>query len=214
MPDASAPPDPSVQGMGRLLALTDGVFAFAVTLLVLDLTVPSLTQPTSASLLVALRDQYVSFLSYLISFFVVGVWWAAHHRLYSYILRFDNALRWLNLLFLLPITLVPYFTRLADQYSSIRLPWILYTLDLCVAALLYSALWHHASTDRRLLNPEVSEELVRWVSIRTYLLPGLFAVGVLIAFSGEYAALSFAAAGTVLTPILLWTYGRRHGEHP
>jgi uncharacterized membrane protein len=71
----------SKHGLDRVLALSDGVFAFAVTLLVLDLAVPVLSSSaSSADLWQALSREYVSFFSYLLSFFIAGLWWDAHNR--------------------------------------------------------------------------------------------------------------------------------------
>jgi len=71
----------SKYGLDRVLAISDGVFAFAVTLLVLDLVVPVLSPGAStADLWQALSKEYVSFLSYLTSFFIAGLWWNAHNR--------------------------------------------------------------------------------------------------------------------------------------
>ncbi len=97
-------------GLDQLLAISDGVFAFAATLLVLDLAVPVLSQgASSADLSEALSKEYINFLSFLLSFYIVGIWWTSHHRNFSKIRNSDVTLRWLNLMFLLWIALLPFF---------------------------------------------------------------------------------------------------------
>ncbi len=113
-------------GLDRTLAISDGVFAFAVTLLVLDLFVPALSSgATSADLAQALSKESLSFISYLLSFFIAGVWWNAHNRNFGYIRKADSRLRWLNLLFLLWIALLPFFTKILNQYANLQLGVVL-----------------------------------------------------------------------------------------
>ena len=91
-------------GLDRILAISDGVFAFAVTLLVLDLFVPVLSSgATSGDLGQALSKEYASFVSYLLSFFIAGVWWNAHHRNFSFLRYTDSRLRWLRALGICPL---------------------------------------------------------------------------------------------------------------
>jgi uncharacterized membrane protein len=92
----------------RVLALSDGVFAFAVTLLVLDLAVPALSPGASSmDLWQGLSKEYISFFNYILSFFIAGVWWNGHNRIFEHIRDSNTALRMLNLFFLLWIALLP-----------------------------------------------------------------------------------------------------------
>jgi uncharacterized membrane protein len=81
-------------GLDRTLAISDGVFAFAVTLLVLDLFVPTLSPGASSTdLWQALSKEYISFLNYILSFLIAGVWWNAHHRIFERIRNSNSTLR-------------------------------------------------------------------------------------------------------------------------
>src|SRR5215471_1982543 len=96
-------------GRNRIEALTDGVFAVAMTLLVLDIRVPELHQPlATAELPLKLLSLWPKFLSYTISFVILGVYWVGHHVQLSFIRRADRPLLWINILFLLWVALVPF----------------------------------------------------------------------------------------------------------
>jgi uncharacterized membrane protein len=121
-------------GINRILALTDGVFAFVVTLLVLDLIAPSLPPgSTSFDLWEALSSEQIRFLDYGISFLIAGAWWNSHHRVFHYVRESNGTLQSLNLFFLLWITLLPFFTRVFSENSTIQLGYVLYAIDQAAA---------------------------------------------------------------------------------
>jgi uncharacterized membrane protein len=102
--------------LGRIAAFTDGVMAVAITLLVLNLEVPSLDP--GQSLGDALVDLLPSLAAYVLAFALVGRFWVIHHNLFETLLGFDRTLMTLNLLFLALIVLVPFSTDLYDAYTS------------------------------------------------------------------------------------------------
>ena len=90
----------------RVLTLSDGVFAIVLTLLVLEIQVPDLAQ--GQTLRDALREVRPSFIAFLISFVVVAIAWAGHRDLFALIGRTDRVLVWLNILYLLPLSILPF----------------------------------------------------------------------------------------------------------
>jgi uncharacterized membrane protein len=105
--------------VGRLLAFSDGVFAIAITLLVLSIPVPNLPRrPDPAQVVAALNDLVPNLIGFGLSFFLVGAQWIAHHRMLRQLTRSDNRLLWLNLLLLLGICLVPLATTLLIRYGD------------------------------------------------------------------------------------------------
>jgi uncharacterized membrane protein len=97
--DIQSPEDHRQQeSLDRLTNFSDGIFAFAMTLLALDLVTPVIVgQPTDASLSVALANEFHSFLGFLVSFWVITGLWVSHHRIFSYIRRMDSGLLRLNM---------------------------------------------------------------------------------------------------------------------
>jgi uncharacterized membrane protein len=127
----------------RIEAFSDGVFAIAITLLILDVHVPTFAQgPLGA----ALRRQWPTYVAYLISFSFIGIMWVNHHRLFNHIRRSDNGLMFLNLLLLLGVSVVPFPTALiaAHYYSPGRtLAAVVFNGTYVVIAIFFNILWRH-----------------------------------------------------------------------
>jgi uncharacterized membrane protein len=146
---------------GRVEAFSDGVFAIAITLLVLDLRTPN--APSNARLAGALVSQWPQYLGFLTSFATIGIMWINHHRLFTLIGRVDHTLLILNTLLLLGITFVPYPTGLMAAYISVpgeQTAVFVYTGTFTVIAVVFNLLWRHASRGRRLLDSEADHEAV------------------------------------------------------
>jgi len=110
--DAAKADHPGARETGRVEAFSDGVFAIAVTLLVLDLKVPKPGDLGGESLLSALARQWPAFLAYLTSFATILVMWVNHHKMFNHIRRTDDRFLFLNGLLLLFVTFVPFPTAL------------------------------------------------------------------------------------------------------
>ena len=127
----------------RIEAFSDGVFAIAITLLILDVHVPAISQgPLGA----ALRRQWPTYIAYLISFAFIGIMWVNHHRLFNHIRRSDNGLMFLNLLLLLGVSVVPFPTALlaAHYYSDGRtIAAAVFNGTYVVIAIFFNVLWRH-----------------------------------------------------------------------
>jgi len=126
--------------VGRLLALSDGVFAIAMTLLVLGIPVPQLANPSDADLQAALQTALPAVGSFALSFVLVGVYWMGHRRLLNGVVRTDERLTWLNLLMLLLVCIVPFTAALLSRYGNRATAVILYATNLALLGLLSLAL--------------------------------------------------------------------------
>jgi uncharacterized membrane protein len=123
-------------GVDRLLALTDGVVAIALTLLVLQLNVPGLGHPTSASELAAqLGHGTGQLISYLISFYVIANFWLIHHRVFRQLTGQRESLAWLNFVFLFTISIMPFASDLLGKYPENPLAVDIFALNLLLASL-------------------------------------------------------------------------------
>jgi len=128
----------------RVEAFSDGVFAIAITLLILDVHVPPASSGHLAS---ALARQWPTYFAFLISFAFIGIMWVNHHRLFNHIRRCDNALMFLNLLLLLGVTVVPFPTALlAAHYSAgdRTTAAAVFNGTYVVIAIFFNLLWFHA----------------------------------------------------------------------
>jgi uncharacterized membrane protein len=129
------------QDLSRIGAFSDGVMAVAITLLVLNIETPSVSNDDLPD---ALADLIPSLAAYVLSFALVGRYWVIHHGLFATFVRFDGLLLALNLAFLLLIALVPFATRLVDDYSTVPLAAAVFGAILGLAALVHWLMTFHA----------------------------------------------------------------------
>jgi len=143
--------------LGRTLALSDGIFAIAMTLLAFQIQPPDLHGSEIhhlASVLGALGNRYFV---YALSFAVIGTLWLAHHRIFRNVRRADEALMSLNVLFLMAVAALPFPSAVMGLYGSERTAVVLYASSMAVAGSLLGALLLLAR-GRRLLTPEATQE--------------------------------------------------------
>jgi uncharacterized membrane protein len=132
--------------VGRLLALSDGVFAIAMTLLVLDLPVPRLVHATDLDLLGALQGVVPNAIGFAVSFVLVGTYWIGHRALLRGLVHTDALLVWLNLFLLLLVCVVPFTAGVMSSYGNLATAVVLYATNLALLSALSVALrvrtWH------------------------------------------------------------------------
>jgi uncharacterized membrane protein len=179
----------------RVEAFSDGVFAIAITLLVLEIQVPSPERTRQgATLLPALLRLWPSYLGYLISFVTVGIMWANHHALFVYIRRSDRYFLLINVLFLMFIAFVPFPTALLAEYLPVpdgrRFAVATYSAFFVVIALAYNAVWWYAAAGDRLLDPHADRQAVETISRRFKIGPLSYAVSFGLAFINVWASLA------------------------
>jgi uncharacterized membrane protein len=139
-------------GLERILFFSDAVMAIAITLLVIDLRVPEMAYGLAATKLVpALLKLWSNYLSYTLSFFIIGNYWFSHHRLYRPLRRYDDRLVGLNLLFLFFIALIPFSTRIISLYPGVRAAIVVYGLNILPLGVISHFLTRHAYADNRLV---------------------------------------------------------------
>ena len=170
---------------GRLEAFSDGVFAVAITLLVLNVKVPGLDlspdkllddsfKPTG--LWSALSNEWPMLAAYVISFATIGIMWLNHHRLFKHIKRTDTGLLLINLLLLLVIVFIPVPTALLAEYlprPDLHAAAIVYSGTSFMMACCFNTLWRYASHNNRLLGKDVDPRSVEAIS-RQYLFGPFF----------------------------------------
>jgi uncharacterized membrane protein len=127
----------------RVLALSDGVFAIINTLLVLEIHVPELTQ--GQSLNQALEEVRPSFTAFVIAFLLTGLYWVGHRDLFALIRRTDRGLVWLNILYLLPLCLLPFAAGLLGRYDQEPVALHIYGLVLMAIAVMRVIIWLYAT---------------------------------------------------------------------
>lgn len=128
----------------RFEAFSDGVFAFAITLLILGISLPAFRRPpTEGELTRALLDLWPNVLAYLLSFAVIGIMWQNHHALFRLVARVDRMTVFLNLALLLGTAFIPFATSTLGAYPAMRPAAFLYGLTLTETATAYNLLLAH-----------------------------------------------------------------------
>ena len=169
-------------GLGRIMTISDAVFAFALTLLVVQLTVPSLSrEQVPGQLASKLLEQYPLYLSYLLSFAVISIYWFGHHRIFKYIRRYDAWLIILNQAVLLLVAVMPFPTAVLGRYGDQPLAVVLYAATLGSTGLGLSAIWVYATHKDRLVSPGLNPQLVRLQLQRALTTPIVFGLSIPIA---------------------------------
>lgn len=191
----------------RVEAFSDGVFAIAITLLVLEIRVPDpAVTAQGRTLVAALRQLWPSYVGYVLSFVTIGIMWANHHSLFHYIKRTDRYFVLINVAFLMTIAFLPFPTALLAAYLPVpdgrTAAVAAYSGTLVCIALAYNALWWYAIWDDRLLEPSVNRRAVDTITRRYRLGPISYGVSFGLAFVNVWASLAVHAvlAGLYLLP--------------
>jgi uncharacterized membrane protein len=180
----------------RLMALTDGVFAIVITLLVLEIHVPELSR--GQRLTEALREVRPSFVAFLISFLITAISWTAHRDLFVHIRLTDRNLVWLNLLYMLPLSLLPFGAALMSRYDREPVALSLYGLLLLLIALTRLIVWLYA-TNRPHLLFEPIDRRSRRIGVSIVVVPAaLWLLAIVIADSAPTASLAIYAGVPLL----------------
>ncbi|MEY7851263.1 TMEM175 family protein [Natrarchaeobius sp. A-rgal3] len=164
------------EGTDRMEALSDGLFAIVLTLLVLQFDVPDVA---TQELPGAVADQETLLISYLLSFLVVGLYWIIHHNLFQYIVDHDRVLLWLNLLFLLSVSFLPYPTELLGLYGT-QFAWTLYAGNFVLVGLMLTATWSYAAR-AGYIDDSIDPRTERLVAIRGLISPAVFVLSIAVA---------------------------------
>jgi len=169
-------------GLERLVFFSDAVFAIVITLLAIEIRLPSVEGSLSDTELArALLDIWPKYLGYVISFLVVGSFWMSHHRKFRYIQHYDSRLIAMNLLLLMAIGFIPFPTSVLSEYGN-RTATVFYAVMIAVMGVLSAALWWYASHRNRLIDPQIASRLRRREFFGPLLFAAIFAVSIGLAF--------------------------------
>jgi uncharacterized membrane protein len=168
--------------LNRMLALSDGVFAIAITLLVLQLAVPEISGGAVAAELAShLVSTIPEIVTYCIGFTVIALYWVGHRRTFLLIVRTDSGLTLLNLALLLCVAFMPFPTAVLGKYGNTTVAVVFYTLTLTAAGLVTLALWLYAAVGHRLISRHVSSRLIQHHSLRAAVPPIVFLLSIPVA---------------------------------
>ncbi|MBV9355254.1 MAG: DUF1211 domain-containing protein [Chloroflexi bacterium] len=188
----------------RLLALSDGLFAIVLTLLVLDLHSPVTGGALTYADLVTLWPKLFSF---VLTFLVGGSYWAAHHADFDSIVGHDQSLLWLNLMFLLSVSLLPFTTGIIGDHANTT-GWVLYATNMIAIGLGLAAVWGYAN-QAGMIRGTVSASYRRVATYRHFVIPIIFLISIPVAFLS-----SDAVYVPLLIPVAFRVFTRLFGDEP
>jgi uncharacterized membrane protein len=190
-------------GLERLIFFSDAVFAIAITLLAIEIHLPTPdTLRTDAELAAALWRIWPQYLGYVISFLVIGFFWMSHHRKFGYIQRYDKRLMLINLLFLMVIGFVPFPTSVISEYGN-QTATIFYAGVIVIIGILSTILWWYASHRNRLISPQLDASSRRRELLGPLTIIAVFLLSIGLAFiNDDLAKLSWVLV------IVVWLFIR------
>lgn len=167
----------------RIIFFSDAVFAIAITLLVLDLRMPErLPGDADRQLVAGLAHLVPRFISYAISFWLIGLYWFVHHRTFRHIRRWDDGLIWLNLHFLFWVAFLPFPVALVGGWGDRPVPVAVYAGALLAMGVAQALIWRYAMKNRRLLDAGFDMAYARFIATRTWIAPAATLLVLLLAF--------------------------------
>ena len=172
---------------GRLEALTDGVFAIIMTILVFNISAPELIlftegEHTEERLSNKFASLWPDILAYIISFTTLAVYWVTHHRIFRWILYVDRPLIWINISFLMTIGIIPFSTTLLTQYLDQQISIFAYSFNAILAGVIVYALYFYAKRHSELVDKTVPTFIGRRSGRRIIVTTLTYSVVILISF--------------------------------
>jgi len=168
----------------RLILFSDAVFAIAITLLAIEIKVPELDRHTATDkkLLESLGEMIPKFIGFFISFFIIGLYWTVHHRMFGYVINYTRKMLWLNLFFLLAVVLMPFSTAFYSVYilKLLKTPVIIYVVNIVFLGVMNFILWLHISNPKNNLVEGLPKEEKNYFSFRAISIPIIFIVTALV----------------------------------
>lgn len=183
----------AIQGrsLERLAALSDGIFAVAMTLLVLDIHIPSAEGIHSeADLLRALAGMAPQGTAYVMSFLTLGIFWAGQQTQLNHIREGSRDLTWIHLAFLFTITTLPLTTRLLAEFITYRTALLLYWLNILLPGVMLYWSWSHV-IHHDLVKEETAQEVRGAICRRVLIAQSFYAFGALLCVVSNYLSIAF-----------------------
>lgn len=190
-----------------------------MTVLILSLSVPIITQSSSlsenAQLAKFVQNLFPDILSYVISFVILGAFWMRHHMMFNFVTKVDRNLLWLNIFFLLTIGFIPFSTALIGRYPLLQVPLTVYGANLAATSATSQLLWIYAGRKKLLDGDPITEKVMSAINTRMSFGPAGYLIAIAISYVNP--VLTFAIYVVTLVFLVINTTtgfrARRFGEH-
>lgn len=184
----------------RLEALTDGIFAISMTLLVLTLDIGDVSKGiTQTGLHILLLAQLPRFFNYALSFVLLALFWILHHQQYRFIKKTEHLHLWINIFILMFIALIPFSTSLIGDFPDDWMAEMFFGVNMLMIGILFSWNWYYSTKDLRLVEGELEKKRVNLGIRRGLVTPAVSLLAILMAFVNP----SYSSYIYLLIPIIL-----------
>jgi uncharacterized membrane protein len=167
----------------RLETMVDGIFAIAMTILVLGITPP---KPDISQAQAVLAGQIVDILPeifiFIVSFLILAGFWLSHHRQFHFVRDIDSRLLWINIILLIAIVFIPFSTDVAGDYPEILIAVLLFHINIIIIGFIFSYQAHYILQSRKLCDPDFNQKFLQGQFYRSVLIPVIAFIAVIIAF--------------------------------
>jgi len=195
----------------RMIFFSDAVFAIAITLLVIEIKVPHIETGISDPVIFnELLHLLPKFFGFVLSFFIIGIYWTVHHRLFGFLISYDNKLIWLNILFLFSIALMPFTTALYSEFYQphINIPFLVYTLNTILTGFCsYLLVKHMAFSKNKITEGFDDKYLIKTYIARSWMMPVVFTIGLIISY---LVPPWIGRMSPALFPLYLWIVNKKY----
>ena len=191
----------------RIETLTDGIFAIAMTLLILTLDLPQVKGAVNHAVLHEfLFGQADKFFNYALSFIILAVFWIIHHQQFHYIKRTDRTHLWINIFILMFIALIPFSTSLVGIYINDWLDNVFFAANMIILGSLFFLNWQYAANGHKLVDCELDQQVIDMGRRRCMVTPAVSFVALIVAF----VCAPLSGLVYLLMPLILSLPGFQH----
>ena len=170
----------------RILFFSDAVMAIAMTLLIIEIKAPHVISDSNTEIWNNLIELIPKFISFLVSFFVIAVYWKAHHHLFGFVKKYTDKLIWINILFLLSIVLMPFSSAFYSENFHQNIPYAMYCINIFITGLLNCWLIRYISSEKTNLSSMSGDAIWRkYHTLRSLVAPMIFLLSMFLSFYSE-----------------------------
>ena len=189
----------------RLEALTDGLFAIVMTLLVLEFNVPVIASgPVNTELFQKLLELWPKLLVYMLTFLILGILWVNHRSTFQYITRTDGKLAWMNIIILMFVALIPFSASLLGEYSYTKVAVAAYGINITIIFTMSLVLWIYVTGKHALADRAIDADIVTQRKFMFLICCFFYALGIGISFISPVASLFIYILVSVMSIIITW----------
>jgi uncharacterized membrane protein len=167
----------------RLETMVDGIFAIAMTILVLGITPP---KPDIAQANAVLQGQIIGIIPeifiFIVAFLILAGFWLDHHRQFHFVRTVDSALLWMNIFLLISVVLIPFSTDVTGNYPDILTAVLLFHINILIVGFIFTYNLHYISQSKQVIDPQADLKSLRILFHQSLLIPGIAFLAVIISF--------------------------------